>query len=322
MRRVNLSVLAAVAVGLLVLAFAVLMLSRRGNSDQDKLTDAQAAGPAKSAPQKRCANQATYDLIKSELFRQAAQLRKSDLAAFDRLSAYASVRMERPLLRSYDNDLGTVRCTGQMSLDLPPGVAVVGGRRTLSAGIDYILQPAADGSGDVVMLEGADPIIVPLATLGRSSERPPLAVPPSVPADEGATGEIAQPPPVPIPSPESRRPVTEPRPPAVEPRPEPRPEAAAGNARPSFNCRYARTRGELAVCRDAGLAALDRQMASQFYRALARANPRQRATLTATRDSFLRFRDRCPNDACIAETYRGRMREIRDIMSGAWQPRR
>ena len=61
-------------------------------------------------------------------------------------------------------------------------------------------------------------------------------------------------------------------------------------------------------------------MSSQFYRALRTANARQRATLTATRDSFLRFRDRCSSDACIAETYRGRIREIRDIMSGNWRP--
>jgi uncharacterized protein len=98
--------------------------------------------------------------------------------------------------------------------------------------------------------------------------------------------------------------------------------AAVGQARPSFNCRYARTRGEIAVCQDSGLAALDRQMSSQYYRALAAASTRQRAILTSTRDSFLRYRDRCPSNVCIAETYRGRMREIRDIMSGDWRPGR
>jgi uncharacterized protein len=43
--------------------------------------------------------------------------------------------------------------------------------------------------------------------------------------------------------------------------------------------------------------------------------------LQRTRASFLRFRDRCTSDACIADTYRGRMREISDIMSGRWSPR-
>ena len=48
---------------------------------------------------------------------QAAQLRQSDRSAFDRLSAYASVRVERPLMRSQDAELGTVRCGGSLSLE-------------------------------------------------------------------------------------------------------------------------------------------------------------------------------------------------------------
>jgi hypothetical protein len=313
MRRVNPIVLAAVAIGLLIFIAVVIVLTRAPSARQDKLSDAQAAGAGASAPSSRCASQATYDRIKLELFRRAAQVRTSDQAAFDRLSAYASVRMERPVLRSQDEELGTVRCAGRLSLDLPPGVAVVGGRRTLSADVDYVLQPAADGSGDVVMIEGADPIIVPLATLARTGE---TAAAPEAPSD---MAEAILPDPS---APPSMAQPLEPAIPSAEsvPDPAPSPTATAGQARPSFNCRYARTRGEIAVCRDPGLAALDRQMAAQFYRALRAAGPRQRAILTATRDSFLRFRDRCPTNACVAETYRGRMREIRDIMSGDWRP--
>jgi hypothetical protein len=317
MRRTNPTILAAIAIGLLILIVGIVMMTRGRTADQDKLSDAQAAGAGAAAVETRCASQATYDRIKLELFRRAAQVRTSDHAVFDRLSAFASVRMERPLLRSQDRELGTVRCAGRLSLDLPPGVAVVGGRRTLSADVDYVLQPAADGSGDVVMIEGADPIIVPLATLARTGETAAAPEAPSVTAEGIPADPLAQRPvattPAPAPSGSSA---------GREPDPVAAPSATVGEARPSFNCRYARTRGEVAVCRDPGLAALDRQMASQFYRALRMANARQRATLTATRDSFLRFRDRCPSDACIAETYRGRMREIRDIMSGDWRPGR
>ncbi len=311
MRRMNPATLAAIAVGLLVLIVAVVLMTRPRTTDQDKLSDAAAAAAGASAPAKRCASQATYDRIKVELFRRAAQVRESDQAAFDRLSAYASVRMDRPLLRSQDEELGTVRCTGRLSLDLPPGVAVVGGRRTLSAQVDYVLQPSADGSGDVVMLEGADPIIIPLATLARSGE---TAAAPSTPSPAGeASAELLQS----QPADESGSDL-----PAASTDHEQAPPAAVGDARPSFNCRYARTRGEIAVCRDQGLASLDRQMAGQYYRALSSADRRERAILTSTRDSFLRVRDRCPSDACIVETYRGRMREIRDIMSGDWRPER
>ena len=305
MRRVNPTVLAAVAIGLLILLAGLLMLTKQGSRNQDKLSDDQAAGSV-AGPEKRCASQRTYDRIKSEIFRQAAEVRKSDRAAFDKLASYASVRVESPLLRAHDSELGTVRCSGRLSIDLPPGVAVVGGRRSLSADVDYVLQPAADGSGDVVILEGADPIIVPLATLARTGETAPTPAVPVQPGDQPSASTPVGPAPSAPPT-------------AGEPAPAPPPVATAV-ARPSFNCRYARTRGEIAVCRDSGLAALDRQMAAQYFRALAAADGRQRATLTSTRDSFLRYRDRCPSDSCIAETYRGRMREIRDIMKGDWRP--
>ena len=85
--------------------------------------------------------------------------------------------------------------------------------------------------------------------------------------------------------------------------------------RPSFNCRYARTWGEIAVCRNGQLAALDRQMATEYYRAISRGDPRQRRLLTSSRDDFLRNRDQCRSQGCVAQRYEERMAEIRTIMS-------
>jgi hypothetical protein len=44
--------------------------------------------------------------------------------------------------------------------------------------------------------------------------------------------------------------------------------------------------------------------------------------LQSTRNRFVAYRDRCPNRQCIADAYLSRMREIRDIMEGRWQPGR
>ena len=41
--------------------------------------------------------------------------------------------------------------------------------------------------------------------------------------------------------------------------------------------------------------------------------------LRQTRDRFLGYRDQCRDNRCISNTYRGRMREIDDIMAGRWQ---
>jgi hypothetical protein len=296
-RGVNWTTIALIG-GLVLLVLLVAYFAKSRNSDQDKLTNAATASETASGDEKTCASKATYDLIKRDLFRRAAQVRGSDQGAYDRLAAYSVLRMENPVMESEDSANGAVNCSGSLSLDLPPGVAVVGGRRTLNAEVDYTVQPAADGSGNVVLLRNADPIVTPLATLARVAEAAPQPTMPE--SNEAAPAD----PLAPIPAPT----------PAAPARP--------AQANPSFNCGDARTNGERAVCGDSGLSALDRNMAAQFGRAVSSASPDQRAVLQETRDRFLRYRDRCHNRQCIADAYVGRMREIRDIMEGGWQPPR
>ncbi|MEP7315911.1 MAG: hypothetical protein ABI667_04365 [Sphingomicrobium sp.] len=326
MRRYNPWLAAAVAaIALLALAMFVM---RRGSIEASQTTDNDTATAAVVAkPEKRCTSDRTYGSIKLELFRTAAQTRGSDRDAYDRISAYSVVRMERPLLIGYEENLGTTRCSGRLSLDLPPGLSVVGGRRTLSADIDYVVQPAADGSGDVVVLEGVAPIIVPLATIARSGSHAPLA--PDASPQIAMNEPIDQP--TPQPRPEDRPPLPD-RPNVEVPARTSPPTSVSrvrtvqsdseqvhqevrrtAKGRPSFNCRYARTNGEKAICSNPALASLDRQMASQYYRAVASANASQRQRLVATRIDFLRHRDRCASDACIAASYRERIREIADV---------
>ena len=302
--------LAAIVVVGLIYVYA----TRNGGSAQDRLGD-PAAAETGDLTEKSCSSPRTYDAIKRELFRRAAQTRGTDRSAFDQVAAYSSLRVEEPLLKDRDEDLGTLRCSAKIALDLPPGTEVVGGRRTLAADIDYVVQRAADGSGEVVMIERAEPITVPLATLARvGGSSAPIVAPPPV-------DSLPQPEPLDGSTPTTSASQPQAPPPTASPPPPP-PVAERASANPSFNCRFARTRGEIAVCNDPGLASLDRQMASQYVRAAGAGTPAQRALLQRTRASFLRHRDSCPSDACIAETYRGRMREIGDIMAGRWNPGR
>jgi hypothetical protein len=220
------------------------------------------------------------------------------------------------VLEREDEERGAVFCSGALFLDLPPGVAVVGGRRTLMADIDYSLQRAADRSGEVLTLNNADAIITPLATLARTSAPLPTPAPGAAENSVGSTLEGSGEAP---PTTAQTVPAAPPPPPSPQSTPEPAPTASV---RPSFNCANARTRGERAVCSSGALAGLDRQMASQFNRAMTNASPGEREMLTRTRSRFLAYRDRCGSDACIAEAYRGRMAEINDIVSGRWQPPR
>jgi len=298
-RRLNGTVIALIA-GLVVLVLLVAYFASRGNGDQDKLTNAEVSSGTVQSRDKLCASSATYNLIKRELFSRAAQLRGSDRAAYDRLSSVAVVRMENPVMESEDSSTGAVNCSGSLSLDLPPGVAVVGGRRSLMSDVDYTVQPAADGSGNVVLLRNADSIITPLATLARVGQPPAPEV--KSPEENGVAPEQPE---VNVEASESANKEVGPQ--------------TSYPGRPSYDCGAARSKGEIAVCSDSGLSALDVNMATQYRRALSSASPEQRALLQSTRDRFLGYRDRCPNRQCIADSYVGRMREIRDIMEGRWK---
>ncbi len=303
----------------LLAATAMLALAAcNRHSPSDRLDDnlvASTNAASKVAPNtaaKRCASTRTYDLIKHELFRHAAQLRGKDDAIFDRLSADAALRVERPIVKSQDEGLGSIACSASVALDLPPGLTVAGGRSSLSADLDYTLQPAADDSGDVVTVTNADAITVPLATLGRKASVVSIAPSPSTPVRPVE-------PPVPPPAmvlPGMRQPALRPLPPSPQP-----PRAPAAASTPSFGCGRARTRSEITICQDPGLALVDRRMSAQYREAYAAASPEQQATLRSTARRFYGFRDNCPDARCIASGYRDRMREIDDIMRDDLAPR-
>ena len=55
-------------------------------------------------------------------------------------------------------------------------------------------------------------------------------------------------------------------------------------------------------------------MAAHYNQALAGADARTASQLRRTGDRFFAYRERCASDTCIADAYRGRIREIDDIV--------
>lgn len=285
---------------LLLLMLSSTASCNRGN--QDRLSDEQVRGTAEAlSPEQSCASEATREQLKRELFGEAARLRRGDGAAVERLADEAQVRLKRPRLIRNDEATGLIACRGLLTVDLPSGYESFGGRTSLSAEVDYALQESGEG-GAMVTLTGADAIISLLATVGPIVPRaalPPLEprLDPADPSYDGP-GEVA--PPVddlaPVPPPEA-------------------PAPARSSPSPSFDCGDARTRSEQAVCASEDLASLDRRMAALYNGGMADADSATRAELRATRDRFLAWRERCSTDTCIAEAYRGRMAEIRDILA-------
>ena len=337
-----------VLAGLLVLAVGAFgwSLTRGYDKKKDEVQTAALPGKQTKSEQAACGSSATYGRLKEVAFEEAVRLRNADPANLDTLAEHSVVRMENPVVLSRDEDLNVTVCSGRFILELPPGAeAAFGGQRRLTADIEYSAQAAADGSGLVYQIRGAEPIVQKLAAF-QLRGAPAQASPGAAPTIEYAE---AAPPPPPVQSqappppapaaapparvaPEPRRVAPAPRPAPVtrtaerprQPTPTPTPARAearepvrtASRSNPSFNCRYARSSSERRVCSSDRLAAKDRAMSSLFYSALADADPKTRRELRRTRDRFLAYRERCGSEACVAEAYDGRVDEIRDIMAG------
>ena len=98
------------------------------------------------------------------------------------------------------------------------------------------------------------------------------------------------------------------------------PRPVLSETKPSFSCRTARTRGEIAVCGNENLANLDRQQALFYSQSWLRADAAKRAQLQITRDRFMARRDGCRSVACTRTVYLARLREVGEIMIGTVKP--
>lgn len=343
-----------------------------------------AAERAQAARLRRaCGSQDGYERLKAAAFAEAGRVRRANSPTLRRLASLSVVRVDKPVAVGRDEALGVTVCRGRLVIELPPGAEdAFDGDRRLEADIEYSAHEAADGSGLVYQIKGAEPIVYRLAAVDLHARQPtpepePTAVavatvvpPPQSdprptarpsrrsPAEPTARAVAAKPRPAASPTPKARatrtaraaparvrtkptpnaaiaRPVPKPKPTVspkpraaavvraapVRARPKPRPTQVAARvatpaARPSFPCGYARSRVERLVCRDAGLARVDRAMSAEFSAALADADPYARRELRATRTRFLAYRDRCGSAECVRQAYADRIDEIRDIAAG------
>lgn len=282
---------------LLILA-ASLATFACGPSNSDKLDDNElstAEGGASAEEDTRCLAQATQDEVKRQLFARAAEIRGANGDNYARIAGFALLQLDGAAPLAATSSGALADCRGHAILRLPSGLKVAGGRTTLGGDIGYSV---GSGTRGIVTLGQSDSIAIPLATLTQIRASVPTPAPVAIPSE-----------PDPIAA-------------APQPIPQPAPPVTDNVARPSFDCARARTSGERAVCDSPALAALDRSMAAQYRSATANGGPDERRLLARTRDRFLSYRDRCNNDSCIANTYRGRMREIDDIVAGRWRGER
>ena len=302
---------------------ASLVLAGCGKTEQKVTTENPQLRQERALAQRlrnACSSKATYARLKQVVFDEAIKVRNADPVNLDTLSTHALIRVENPVVKSRDETLDVTVCSGRFILQLPPGAErAFEGKRQLVADIEYAAQAAADGSGLVYSIKGAEPIVYRLASFDlRSESYRPAAQAPRVAAADAprlptpSRSEEQQPIPQRTtgPAPQMTTPSAPVRAPA---RPAPAASQRPSATAPSFRCGGRRSRSERMVCGSDRLASLDRQMSSQFYSALSRGDDRQRAELRRTRDRFLAYRERCGDESCMAQAYLDRMDEINDI---------
>ena len=86
-------------------------------------------------------------------------------------------------------------------------------------------------------------------------------------------------------------------------------------AKPSFSCRGARKPGQIAVCSDPNLAALDRHQALLYSQSWGRADRAKRAQLLRAQRRLVAQRDKCGSEPCAKSVYLAAMKEVADIMT-------
>lgn len=160
-------------------------------------------------------------------------------------------------------------------------------------------RPGSESAGDQPPAAAPLPLPPPMA---RVASRP---APEPVPPAARATANPAPAKPAAAPAPGAP---AAPPPPRVAAQPPPSPP------RPSFSCRFARTRGEIAVCRNASLASLDRQQAILYSQSWALADAAKRTQLLRSHRRFVARRDNCRSDSCTSGVYLARLREVSTIM--------
>ena len=283
-----------------LIAAALAAAAGCGRKNNDKLSEADVAASQGEAAKldgvdRRCASAHTSDAMKAQLFARAAEIRGGFADNYARIAGFALLQLDGAAPLTSVDAGEAVDCRAHAVLRLPPGLHASGGRTQLGGDIDYTVAP-----NGIVTLGAVESLTEPLATLSQSR------------ATAQATSPVA--PPVP-----QTPPPLPPTTPTVRPLPPP----AEVIARPSYDCNRAFTSSERAVCANPGLASLDRTMAARYVDALRNADPAAAQLLRRTRDPFFGYRERCGSDAsCIDRVYRGRIREIDDILSGRWQGNR
>lgn len=269
-----------------------------------------------------CAAMDTAAEIKNLVFEQAEkQTAASNRLALTQLAKQANLRIEAPLLDSYDDDSKKTTCSGQLHLAMPAGaVRNLGDTSDLTASVKYSAQPTPDRLGMAYQVSGADVLISGVAGAditewasklqpnGMPAEGAPVPVGAPAPESAAPPQAVAGVTPVPAIQVPTTGATPAPRTVATAKRAEPPSPAYAGLAPPLLpRCRWARSYADRAICGDPSLEAEDRRIAALYRAALAQDDTGEVRRVAQSEHAA---REGCQDRDCILEWFRQREADL------------
>jgi uncharacterized protein YecT (DUF1311 family) len=236
-----------------------------GDNAMNAVVSNIADGSSPTAADQKCASQQTYDAIKKSLFDAARKKVTTNPLPLGSLQNASVVRMTAPLVVNDNVQLQRTDCSGQLALMLPPSASsAFGGSNMLQSSVQYAVQQAADHSGVVVQVTGADSISDQLASAtDLVAQHKALG--------GGSDGSVTP--------------------------------FAGKTYNPSFDCGGKLTNAMRMICQDEDLAAQDRDLNTSYQQKKAATPKPDLPALIQTQRAFLKSRDNCPDPACMKDLY-------------------
>ena len=147
--------------GVLIGFCGLIACGDRGN---DVSNQANQAASVQATAGQTCASTDTISGLKRRLFDNARAIAGANAAALGELERGTVMRIMGPVVDQDDAALRRTLCSGRLVLEIPPGSETgFGGERQISVQVRYSSQLAADGSGAVYDIFGAEPLALQLA---------------------------------------------------------------------------------------------------------------------------------------------------------------
>jgi hypothetical protein len=268
--------------------------------------DEPGVAPPSQAAADLCGDPAVAGLIKAELLSRAAAVSGVDREHLRQAGSLASLRLSS----SWKHGMSSGSCGAGVSLDLPPGIVVDGGRTNLNANLTYNLSDGREGV-HLSSLAGAGALVRSLATIGPAPSELPEVVPVQV-------VEVKRPQSPIVVARAAKTPMgTVASVPATRTSPEK--VAAAVPAKAATSDCLGSGWADRAICGSSNLTALYRQHGLLYAQSMAKADQAKRAALMGSRQRFQQKRDACRSEICLTNAYIARLREISDIMARSSQ---